>query len=91
MIGIEGFLSFDFKEGGYDADSFIAAVESTIVPHLNRYDVNDPMPNSIFVLDNCSSHWTQIVELRCLIEDVAGAKLVFLAPYSPSTTPSRRA
>ena len=47
LYGIEGFLAFDFKEGGYDADSFIAAVESTIVPHLNRYDVNDPLPNSI--------------------------------------------
>jgi len=87
LYGIEGFLAFDFKEGGYDADSFIAAVESTIVPHLNRYDVNDPLPNSIFVLDNCPSHWTQIVELRRLIEDVAGAKLVFLAPYSPIDNP----
>ena len=28
LYGIEGLLAFDFKEGGYDADSFIAAVES---------------------------------------------------------------
>jgi hypothetical protein len=25
MSSIEGFLAFDFKEGGYDAGSFIAA------------------------------------------------------------------
>ena len=37
--------------------------------------------------DNCAIHKTYEDELRYLVEVVAGAKLVFLAPYAPIDNP----
>lgn len=37
LYGYEGFVAFDWKEGGYDCDAFLSAMELTICPHLQRY------------------------------------------------------
>jgi transposase len=76
LYGINGFISFDYVEGGYKAEDFLTAVEFMIIPHLRPY----PEDNSVFVLDNCQIHHTYEAELREMVEAV-GAKLIFLAPY----------
>jgi len=82
LYGIGGFIDFDHKEGGYSAEDFMDAVKFMIIPHLRPY----PQDNSIFVLDNCQIHHTYREELRRMVEAV-GAKLLFLAPYSPIDNP----
>ena len=82
LYGITGFIDFDHKEGGYSAEDFMDAVEYMVIPHLRPY----PQDNSIFVLDNCQIHHTYRVALRAMVE-AAGAKLLFLAPYSPIDNP----
>jgi len=87
LYGYEGFLAFDWKEGGYDGGAFLSAVELTICPHLQRYVKGHPKPNSIFIIDNCPAHKKYEKELRELVEGRRGAKLLFLAPYSPIDNP----
>jgi transposase len=86
LYGYSGFINFDYKEGGYKADDFLEAVRLCIIPYLQPYDKANPLPNSIFVLDNCQIHHTHEAELREMVEG-AGAVLVFLAPYSPIDNP----
>jgi hypothetical protein len=87
LYGYEGFMAFDWKEGGYDGDAFLSAMELTICPHLQRYVKGSHRPNSIFILDNCPAHKKHEAELRALVEGRYGAKLIFLAPYSPIDNP----
>ena len=87
LYGYGGFLAFDWKEGGYDGDAFLSAMELIICPHLQRYVKGDPKPNSIFIIDNCPAHKNYESELRALVEGGGGAKLIFLAPYSPIDNP----
>jgi len=82
LYGIDGFINYDYLEGGYDADDFLTAVEFMIVPHLRPY----PQPGSILVIDNCRTHWRYESRLKKLVESV-GAKLLFLAPYCPIDNP----
>ena len=82
LYGIGGFIDFDHKEGGYSAEDFMSAVEFMIIPHLRPY----PLANSILVLDNCQIHHKYREALRAMVEKV-GAKLLFLAPYSPIDNP----
>jgi len=78
----KGWVSFDCQEGGYNADEFMYAVQGMVIPFLQPF----PLPNSVLVLDNCSIHHTYEDDLREMVEGV-GAKLVFLAPYSPIDNP----
>ena len=82
LYGIGGFIDYDHVEGGYQAVDFMYAVENMIVPHLTAW----PAPGSILVLDNCRIHHTYEAELRAMVE-ARGAKLLFLAPYSPIDSP----
>jgi len=63
-------------DGAVNGDVFEAFVEQVLVPELRRGDV--------VVMDNLSSHKRHRV--RALIE-AAGARLVFLPPYSPNLNP----
>jgi transposase len=63
-------------DGAVNGDVFEAFVEQVLVPELRSGDV--------VILDNLSSHKRQ--RIRDLIE-AAGARLVFLPPYSPDLNP----
>ena len=80
--GIEGFVGFDCKEGGYNAQEFMDAVEATLIPHIRPF----PEPCSILVLDNCRIHHTYEQQLREVVE-AQGGKLLFLAPHTPIDNP----
>jgi hypothetical protein len=83
LYGINGFIDFDYVEGGYTADDFLSAVQFMIVPHLRPY----PEDNSVLVIDNCTVHKNDLAALVAMVEAV-GAKVRFLACTAPSTTPS---
>ena len=63
-------------DGPINAQSFLAWVEQFLIPTL--------APGDIVIMDNLSSHKGAAVR-RALRE--AGAKLIFLPPYSPDLNP----
>jgi transposase len=67
-------------DGAINGDLFCAYVEKVLVPQLR--------PGDIVVLDNLSSH--KRLEARQAIE-AAGARMVFLPPYSPDFNPIENA
>ena len=75
-LGISGLRCSTVVDGAVNGDTFEAFVEQVLVPDLR--------PGDVVVMDNLSSHKRQ--RIRELIED-AGARLVFLPPYSPDLNP----
>ena len=75
-LGIGGMRCSTVVDGAVNRDVFEAFVEQVLVPELREGDV--------VVLDNLSSH--KSARTRTLIER-AGARLVFLPPYSPDLNP----
>jgi transposase len=67
-------------DGPINGESFAAYVEQTLAPTLKRGDV--------VVLDNLGSH--KSLAIRAMIR-AAGAKLLFLPPYSPDLNPIEQA
>ncbi len=75
-LGLEGMRCSMVVDGAVNGDVFESFVELVLVPELRCGDV--------VIMDNLSSHKRQ--STRELIER-AGAKLVFLPPYSPDLNP----
>lgn len=75
-LGLMGLLGVMTIEGGTDAAVFEAFVSNILVPKLKAGDV--------VVLDNVGAHKPD--GIRKLVE-AAGAKLLFLPPYSPDLNP----
>ena len=67
-------------DGPINRDAFIAYVHQVLVPGLS--------PGDIVIMDNLSSH--KAPAARDAIE-AAGAKLLFLPPYSPDFNPIEQA
>jgi transposase len=75
-LGIGGMRCSTVVDGAVNGDVFEAFVDQVLVPELHSGDV--------VIMDNLSSHKRQ--RIRELIE-AAGARLVFLPPYSPDLNP----
>lgn len=75
-LGISGMRCSAVVDGAVNGDVFEAFVEQVLVPQLDDGD--------IVIMDNLSSH--KRCRVRELIEN-AGARLVFLPPYSPDLNP----
>ena len=75
-LGVRGMRCSTVVDGAVNGDIFEAFVEQVLVPDLRSDDV--------VVMDNLSSHKRH--RIRELIE-AAGARLVFLPPYSPDLNP----
>jgi len=75
-LGIQGIRVLMTVEGGTDADVFEAFVEQFLVRKLK--------PGDVVVLDNVGAH--KPTRIRALVES-AGARLLFLPPYSPDLNP----
>lgn len=73
LRGIVGAMTF---EGGTDACAFQTFVEQVLVPNL--------WEGASVVMDNLPAH--KVSGIRTLIE-AAGARLVYLSPYSPEFSP----
>lgn len=63
-------------DGAMDGDAFIAYVEQILAPELTKGDV--------VVMDNLPAH--KVTGVRQAIEE-AGARLLYLPPYSPDFNP----
>ena len=75
-LGIDGMRCSTVVDGAVNGDVFEAFIDQVLVPELQ--------PGDVVIMDNLSSHKRQ--RIRELIED-AGARLVFLPPYSPDLNP----
>jgi transposase len=75
-LGLRGLVAFMTIFAATDGDVFLAFVRQVLVPELHHGD--------IVVMDNLSSH--KVDGVRQAIEG-AGAKLVYLPPYSPDMNP----
>jgi len=75
-LGVGGVRCSTVVDGAVNRDVFEAFVEQALVPELR--------PGDIVVMDNLSSH--KSVRTREAIE-AAGARLLFLPPYSPDLNP----
>ncbi|KAI9130731.1 IS630 family transposase [Acaryochloris sp. CCMEE 5410] len=73
LRGVMAILSFD---GGTTGDIYRFYVRTVLVPQLWK--------GAVVVMDNLPAH--KVDGIRTLIED-AGAKLVYLSPYSPDFNP----
>ena len=67
-------------DGAMDGDAFIAYVEQVLVPELREGDV--------VIMDNLPAH--KVSGVRPAIEQ-AGARLIYLPPYSPDFNPIENA
>jgi transposase len=75
-MGLEGVRAMMTVEGATDGEVFEAFVEHLLVPKLN--------PGDIVILDNVGAHKPEAALARIR---AAGARVVFLPPYSPEFNP----
>jgi len=75
-IGLRGVISQYSILGATDGLTFAAYISQKLVPQLEQGDYG--------IMDNCSIH--KGLEIEKLIE-AAGAKLIYLPPYSPDFSP----
>jgi transposase len=79
-LSLRGMIAPFVLSGPINRDAFEAYVERVLVPELR--------PGDIVVMDNLSSH--KGPRVRSMIE-AAGARLLFLPPYSPDFNPIENA
>lgn len=79
-IRIDGLVAPFVLEGATDADAFRAYVSSVLVPELS--------PGEVVMMDNLATH--KVDGVRQAIED-AGARILYLPPYSPDFNPIEKA
>jgi transposase len=75
-LALRGLIAPLYLHGSMNGDVFEAYVEQFLVPELR--------PGDLVVMDNLSAH--KRASVRAIIEQ-AGAKLLFLPPYSPDFSP----
>lgn len=71
-IRLDGVVALRSFEGAINVGKFLSFVEQNLAPRLSRGDV--------VIMDNLSVH--KDASIRAVIES-AGARVVFLPPYSP--------
>jgi transposase len=72
----DGLIAPAVFDGAINGDSFLAYVEQVLVPALR--------PGDTVIMDNLSSH--KVAGVRQAVEG-AGARLLYLPPYSPDLNP----
>ena len=89
-FNIDGFV-FDACMAGRginNSERFAEWVEHRLCPVLGSWVLNEP--NSVVVLDNASIHHKLFTRISRLIR-AAGARIVFLSPFSPCLNPIEEA
>ena len=82
-MSLDGIHDVYLAEGNMNGDKFATFVRSCLLPVLQPFNCTNP--HSVVILDNASIHHVQ--EISDIIEDEAGARLLFLPPYSPDLNP----
>lgn len=81
-MSLDGILDACLYEGSLDGEQFEKFVRNSLLPILKPFNYVDPY--SVVSMDNASKHLVDNV--RNLIENQAGALLLYLPPYSPDLT-----
>ena len=79
-----GYIAYEIFQGSITKDLFLESLRNKVIPHFHPYDPANPLPNSVQVMDNASTHKGAEVRALC---DKFGARLEFLPPYSPDYNP----
>ena len=82
ILSLNGIHDVFMAEGTMNGDRF-NFLRVCLLPNLLPF--NRVNPQSVVIMDNASIH--HVEEVRYLIEVQAGAKLLFLPPYSPDLMP----
>ena len=83
IMSLEGIHDLHLAEGNVNGDTFETFVRSCLLPVLQPFNWTNP--RSVVIMDNASIHHVDVISQ--IIEDQAGAKLLFLPPYSPDLNP----
>ena len=83
IMSTKGIHDLFLAEGNVNGDTFATFVRSCLLPVLQPFNWTNP--HSVVILDNASIH--HVDAISDIIEDQAGAKLLFLPPYSPYLNP----
>ena len=75
-LRLSGMTAPMIMDGPMDGEAFLAYIERVLMPSL--------VPGDMVIMDNLPAH--KVTGVREKIED-AGAKLVYLPPYSPDFNP----
>ena len=84
IVSLNGINDVFITEGTINGERFLEFVRNVLLPHLRPF--NGINPHSIVIMDNASIH--HIDDFIDLIERQAGAKVIFLPPYSPDLNPA---
>ncbi|KAJ3503155.1 hypothetical protein NMY22_g18348 [Coprinellus aureogranulatus] len=84
-LTVDGIIALEIIEGSITKDIFLKFLREQVAPTLNPY----PGKRSVVLLDNCSIHHDE--DIRQLIVDECGARLIYLPPYSPDFNPIEEA
>ncbi len=79
-IGTRGMIATMTVEAATDREIFLAYLDEVLCPQLR--------PGDVLVMDNLSSHKVNGVRERI---EAAGARLLYLPPYSPDLNPIEKA
>ncbi|KIJ40118.1 hypothetical protein M422DRAFT_112421, partial [Sphaerobolus stellatus SS14] len=75
----EGVIYSEVRKGAYDGPAFIEFI-TNLLEHMSPW----PAPKSVLVMDNCSIHHLDEVEVLCTQR---GVPLYYLPAYSPDLNP----
>lgn len=84
IVSLDGIHDVFITEGTMNGERFAKFVNDVLLPHLLPF--NGINPRSVVIMDNASIH--HIHEVVDLIETQAGARVLFLPPYSPDLNPA---
>ena len=84
---MQGLHDLCLLEGSVNGETFEAFLKSHLLPILQPFNWSNPL--SVVIMDNASIHHVEGV--RKIVEDQAGARLLFLPPYSPDLNPLEEA
>ena len=83
VMSLEGIHDVYLAEGNVNGEKFERFVRSCLLPVIQPFNWTNP--HSVVILDNASIHHVDTISE--LVEDQAGARLLFLPPYSPDLNP----
>jgi hypothetical protein len=84
VVSVDGIHDIHIIEGTMNGERFEDFLRTTVLPILQPFNWTNT--RSVVIMDNASIHHTDGV--TDLIETQAGAKLLYLPPYSPDFNPA---
>ncbi|KAF5356734.1 hypothetical protein D9757_005211 [Collybiopsis confluens] len=82
----DGIVALEIFKGTVNREMFVDFLKEHLAPTLTPY----PGPRSVVILDNASIHH-DLDEIRAIIVEECGARLIYLPPYSPDFNPAEQA